>query len=745
MSRTLKHQAISLGIAMVIAACWVAAGVGAASAGTLLASGRLWAHSASGGPSPITVFDLTTDTQITQFSVPGNGRGVAFDPRDGNIWDTSVFGSFNGDGLIHKHPALGGAEILTIPDPGGVGGPGIGALDFDAQENVLWASSYQPVNGNIVYYKLNPSNGAVLHSCTYPMQGSGTGNDTMAITRPSDLGGKKVILTDAGEFGLLPLVAIDVNTCEPLKTYTLPVGVTGIAVDSATGDLIGTNPTSQTFFNFGTAPYASIISQLVTNVPNVEDITLGETKASPTITTSASPTAGQVVGTAIPVSDTATFQGTTSTAPTGSVSFTLFNSDCSVSTGVSGTGSISTSGGVSTASFSGTFTPTAPGTYQWIASYAGDPNNNGFTTVCGASGEQLTVIQASPTITTSASPTASQVVGTAIAVSDIATFQGTTSTAPTGSVSFTLFNSDCSVSTGVSGTGSISTSGGVSTASFSGSFTPTAPGTYQWIASYAGDANNNGFKTVCGASGEQLTVIQATPTITTSATVNATVGGTMLDTATLLGGAAPTGTITFTLFGPGNGCTVLAFTSTTPVSGNGTYSSAAFTPQLPGTYSWVASYSGDPNNNFATTTCGDTGETSAVFSFAPGGGSFVIGDKNAVVCSQKGGCTVTFWGAQWWKLNSLTGGPAPASFKGFAENPTTPTCGAAWSADTGNSTPPPDGPLPAFMAVIVTSNASQSGSTDSGNIVHIVIVHTNPGYAPDPGHAGTGTVVAVVC
>jgi hypothetical protein len=49
------------------------------------------------------------------------------------------------------------------------------------------------------------------------------------------------------------------------------------------------------------------------------------------------------------------------------------------------------------------------------------------------------------------------------------------------------------------------------------------------------------------------------------------------------------------------------------------------------------------------------------------------------------------------------------------------------------------------MAVIVTSSADKSGSTISGSTVHIVIVKTNPGYAPNPGHAGTGTVVAVVC
>ena len=126
--------------------------------------------------------------------------------------------------------------------------------------------------------------------------------------------------------------------------------------------------------------------------------------------------------------------------------------------------------------------------------------------------------------------------------------------------------------------------------------------------------------------------------------------------------------------------------------------------------------------------------------FAPGGGSFVISAQNAVL-----GNSVTFWSSQWAKDNVLSGGAAPASFKGFAENPTTPSCGAAWSADPGNSTPPPSGSLPARMAVIVTGSAGKSGSTISGNTVHIVIVQTNPGYAPNPGHAGTGTVVTIVC
>lgn len=127
-----------------------------------------------------------------------------------------------------------------------------------------------------------------------------------------------------------------------------------------------------------------------------------------------------------------------------------------------------------------------------------------------------------------------------------------------------------------------------------------------------------------------------------------------------------------------------------------------------------------------------------VYATAPGGGSFVIGNQSTAG-------TVTFWGAQWSKLNSLSGGAAPSSFKGFAKNAAAPVCGANWSTDPGNSASPPPGPLPAYMAVIVTSSSSKSGSLISGSTVHVVVVRTNAGYDANPGHAGTGTVVATIC
>jgi hypothetical protein len=131
-----------------------------------------------------------------------------------------------------------------------------------------------------------------------------------------------------------------------------------------------------------------------------------------------------------------------------------------------------------------------------------------------------------------------------------------------------------------------------------------------------------------------------------------------------------------------------------------------------------------------------TAQTS-LFAF-PDHGSFVVGNL-----SDAG--SVTFWDAQWWKLNSLSGGAAPASFKGFADTlSTTRSCGGSWSTAPGNSSAPPAS-VPPFMAVIVSSAITQTGSVITGDIAEIVIVQTAPGFAPNPGHSGTGTVVAVLC
>ena len=120
------------------------------------------------------------------------------------------------------------------------------------------------------------------------------------------------------------------------------------------------------------------------------------------------------------------------------------------------------------------------------------------------------------------------------------------------------------------------------------------------------------------------------------------------------------------------------------------------------------------------------------------GGTFAIGDDNAVQ-----GATVRFWGAQWANNNTLSAGPAPDAFKGFIDGLNMPGGPTSWTTDPGNSSQPP-ATIPTYMAVVVPDHIVQDGSTITGDTVHIVIVKTDSGYTNDPGHAGTGTVVAIL-
>src|SRR5262249_27709534 len=89
-----------------------------------------------------------------------------------------------------------------------------------------------------------------------------------------------------------------------------------------------------------------------------------------------------------------------------------------------------------------------------------------------------------------------------------------------------------------------------------------------------------------------------------------TTAPTLSDSAILSGGVRPTGTITFTLTGPGG----FSFTQTDTVAGNGTYTAGHTLPTtgtVAGTYTWSANYSGDANNG-STADPGGTAEQTAV-------------------------------------------------------------------------------------------------------------------------------------
>src|SRR5207245_250304 len=98
-----------------------------------------------------------------------------------------------------------------------------------------------------------------------------------------------------------------------------------------------------------------------------------------------------------------------------------------------------------------------------------------------------------------------------------------------------------------------------------------------------------------------------------------TLGASFHDTATLgpapAGGPAPTGTVTFNVYGPADTTCAAApvFTSTNAVNAAGTTATSSnFTPLAPGTYRVIATYSGDANYLGSASSCADPAEAEVV-------------------------------------------------------------------------------------------------------------------------------------
>jgi hypothetical protein len=154
----------------------------------------------------------------------------------------------------------------------------------------------------------------------------------------------------------------------------------------------------------------------------------------------------------------------------------------------------------------------------------------------------------------------------------------------------------------------------------SGPFTPsgTAPqtaGTYQWVASYSGDANNAPASTECRDQAEQSVVDKQQTTLPTQQKV---VVSDFAKVSSSLG--TPTGKVNFKLFGPLAGCTGTPLFDSGEISlvnGLANTDNAPQTLRDNGTYSWLVSYRGDGNFAPSTSPCGTetltiSGNTSGV-------------------------------------------------------------------------------------------------------------------------------------
>ncbi|MEA2369700.1 MAG: hypothetical protein QOH12_94, partial [Solirubrobacteraceae bacterium] len=400
-------------------------------------------------------------------------------------------------------------------------------------------------------------------------------------------------------------------------------------------------------YNFVAVYSGDVNNAAVTSACGAPGESVTTAKAPPTITTSAS----AAVGAGGTISDSATLAGGFS--PTGTITFTVFGPNNTTCTGTPLGTSTATVTGNGTY-LSGPFTAAGAGTYNFVAVYSGDANNAGATSACGAANESVTVTKAPPTILT----TASASVPAGGTISDSAVLAGGFS--PTGTITFTVFGPNDATCTGTPlGTSTATVTGNGTYPS--GPFTAAGAGTYNFVAVYGGDANNAGATSACGAANESVTVRPAAPTITTTASASVPAGGTISDSAVLVGGAAPTGTITFTVFGPNNAtCTGTPLgTSMVTVTGAGTYASGPFTSAGAGTYNFVASYSGDANNAAVISACGAANESVTVTKTAPGITTRASGPAAGAISD-----TAT-----------LTGGTSPTGTITFAVfGPNNPTC-----------------------------------------------------------------------
>jgi hypothetical protein len=344
--------------------------------------------------------------------------------------------------------------------------------------------------------------------------------------------------------------------CGPIASGTCDVG--GTQIGGTTAVYKGISGQTETVFPVASA--AATVTSVgrycwrgeftsgTNGVPNSTDSSLTECfevkPAQPAISTNA--TAGPIViGGSI--SDSATLTGTASKpgtpainpstaggAATGTITFRVYGPNDATCTNTpvhTATASVSGDGSYS----SGSFTPTSAGTYRWVASYDGDsPNTLSVSGACNDANETSVVSPRQPTISTNA--TAGPVtLGSPI--SDSATLANT-SPKPDGSpaggtITFYLYGPDNATCSGTPVTVAAVNVSGDNTYS-SGDYTPTAAGTYRWIAVYSGDSPNTlGVSGSCNDPNESSVVITLQPSMTTaqsfipndSATITVAAGG----------------------------------------------------------------------------------------------------------------------------------------------------------------------------------------------------------------------------
>ena len=317
------------------------------------------------------------------------------------------------------------------------------------------------------------------------------------------------------------------------------------------------------------------------------------------------------------VYDTATLTHSTGPAPTGTVTYTFYRSgSCTTGTVVATENvKLNPDGTVPDSATQGPLTED-DSPFAFMATYWGDGNYQGGTSSC----EPFTVSRANISLDTSVyrAPTDKPVTGPLpldASVYDTATLTHTTTTVPTGTVTYTFFKSGTCTTGSVVGTQTVKLNGDGSVPN-SATHGPLTAGTspYAFEATYSGDGTYLGGTSSC----EPFTVgkgwTELATTVYDVATAQPLTGplplnGSVYDTADLTHGTGPvpTGTVTYTFFQTGT-CTTgtVVGTQTVKLNADGSVPNSATEGPLAvanSPFAFEATYSGDGNYLGGTSGC----------------------------------------------------------------------------------------------------------------------------------------------
>jgi hypothetical protein len=391
-------------------------------------------------------------------------------------------------------------------------------------------------------------------------------------------------------------------------------GFRGEAAVDLTATIFGGSTACKTFANTipstvtGNSDTADYKDTILKNAPPITNCTSTTVTTPQTAAGGVIPAAGLSIGTGVVgVRDSAVVSLTGGTAtPTGSVAFALCKVDAPglCTTGGTSVGSVNLTGTAYPATVnSPTAYVTSAGRYCWRATWTGDPANGIPGSSDSSATECFTVNPVTPTLATTAGPD----INLGQTLSDTATLSGTatqpanpvinltgTGGSPAGgTITFKLYGPDnCTTLAYTSPTVAVSGNGTYNTPN--PQFTPTAAGTYHWVAVYSGSLpNTNGtdHNTSCNDVDEDVVVSTVPSTLTSAQTW---VPNDSVTVSAPAGSGDVAGTVSFDLYASADCSGTAIYSTTAAVSGTSpktvSTSNTTVKATASGSYSWKVSY-----------------------------------------------------------------------------------------------------------------------------------------------------------